>query len=309
MPLSAFMIAVDVSKTVKQLVTEHEETRSVFLRHHVQPDHVALTLAGLCDERGIDRSTLEHELTRAMDEAEAFDVGGFDWDVRGRVVHLSPNHARLLGLAETSVDARALLDRVHPDDRWRVERCLSSAAERPHGFTFEYRVSRPDGSFRLLATRLEPIGRGSTSFVGTSWDITRQRPHGGPETSSSLLQSAVEVTLDGLLVVGRAGNATVYNDRFLSLWRIPTDVAAKGTDDALLTFVLDQLDDPRAFLAGVNQLYDNPERESFDVLRFRDGRVFERYSRPQRSDFGVVRQGGSTTWHAPSVLTRHGGSC
>jgi PAS domain-containing protein len=98
--------------------------------------------------------------------------------------------------------------------------------------------------------------------------------------SLSLLSAAIESTADGILVVDRKGNILIYNQKFLSLWRIPETVASAADDRQLLACVMDQLNDPDAFLKKVEQLYQQPEAESFDTLDFKDGRVFERSSQP-----------------------------
>ena len=52
--------------------------------------------------------------------------------------------------------------------------------------------------------------------------------------------------------------------------------------------MLDQVPDPASFLARIRELYENPSAESLDVIRLRDGRVLERYSRPHVLDGEVV---------------------
>lgn len=100
--------------------------------------------------------------------------------------------------------------------------------------------------------------------------------------SLSLLQATLDSTADGLLVVDSAGRITRYNERFASMWRLPPEIMAAGDDREAQAFVLSQLREPEAFLRKIQELYANPEAESFDVLAFKDGRVFERFSRPQR---------------------------
>ncbi len=62
---------------------------------------------------------------------------------------------------------------------------------------------------------------------------------------------------------------------------------ASRDDDELIGFVLEQLDDPNAFVSKVKELYQS-EREDLDTLLFKDGRVFERYSRPLVRDGDVA---------------------
>jgi len=79
-----------------------------------------------------------------------------------------------------------------------------------------------------------------------------------------------------------------FNQRFLDMWRIPSEIASARDDQRTLEFVLDQLEDPDRFLSRVRDLYGRADTEDLDVLRFKDGRVFERYSRPQQVGGAVV---------------------
>jgi len=102
------------------------------------------------------------------------------------------------------------------------------------------------------------------------------------QQTASLLAATLESTADGLLVIDNSGKITIYNKKFLSMWHIPESLAAKRNDKILLENVLSQLKDPDGFVEKVKQLYSQPEANSFDVLEFKDSRVFERFSQPQR---------------------------
>ncbi|HEY8256360.1 MAG TPA: PAS domain S-box protein [Gemmatimonadales bacterium] len=154
----------------------------------------------------------------------------------------------------------------------------------------EARCRRPDGEEILLEVVEGPIaaadGGGSYRLVR---DITdRRRAETELTQAVSMHRATLESTADGLLVVDRHGRTVSFNHRFLDLWRIPDEVAASGRDAEMLEFVLDQVSDPEAFVARVEQLYAAPEESSYDEIRFRDGRVFERYSQPQQIDGRAV---------------------
>lgn len=104
----------------------------------------------------------------------------------------------------------------------------------------------------------------------------------------SLLNATIESTRDGLLVVDMTGKITSFNNKFIDMWHIPSSIVDSRDDSAALNFVLDQIEDPSGFKNKVQELYAQPDAESYDLLQFKDGRIFERYSRPQRIEEKIV---------------------
>lgn len=108
------------------------------------------------------------------------------------------------------------------------------------------------------------------------------------EHALALLRATLEATADAILVVDRAGRITAFNRRFAELWGLPEGILASGDDSKAVAQVLGQLKDPAGFAARIEELYARPEAEAFDVVEFRDGRVLERYSIPQRVGDAIV---------------------
>lgn len=151
------------------------------------------------------------------------------------------------------------------------------------------------GKFRTLLMSVEIIHvEGEAFSLAMSIDISqRKEAELVKQQSLSRLQATLESTADGILVVDLEGRIIDFNQQFAQVWKLPPSVAIQGRKvDLIAAFnehqaiheMLGQLKDPEAFVTRVQEIYAAPHISSFDVLEFRDGRVVERYSQPQRID-------------------------
>jgi len=155
-----------------------------------------------------------------------------------------------------------------------------------------FRIRRKDGKICWIEHVCQPIIDDKGLFLGvraSNRDITiRKETTENLKGTLSLLHATLESTTDGILVVDKEGKISSFNKKFLKMWHIPESIMISRYDDQALTFVLDQLQNPEKFLAKVRELYNQPDAESYDILSFKDGRIFERYSQPQKIGNSIV---------------------
>ncbi|MEH2304230.1 PAS domain S-box protein [Nostoc sp.] len=147
-------------------------------------------------------------------------------------------------------------------------------------------IPRPDGTVSSVDMIKAPLfhqdGR-RKALVVLGRDLSeRKQTQVALENSLSLLSAIFESIQDGILVVDRLSNITTHNQKFLEMWSIPPELLTEPDHPQRLAYLANQLKDPDTFLQRVRELYSQPEVVSYDCLELQDGRIFERYSCPQR---------------------------
>ncbi len=245
---------------------------------------------------------------RQLADAQRLAVlGSWEWDLKTDNITWSDELYRMFGVTPgaTPSSYEAYLNWLHPEDRACVDELIKNTLRTNGSFIREQRIIRTDGVIRTLHTSGEIIMDGDRRpirMIGFAQDITgRKEMEQKLQETVSLLHSTLESTADGILVVDTNGRLARYNQRFMEMWDIPKHLVNGNQDAVILSHVLELLDDPQIFLARVRELYASPEEDSFDILKFKDGRTFERYSHPQRCEGKVIGR----VWSFRDVTERH----
>jgi PAS domain S-box-containing protein len=200
-----------------------------------------------------------------------------------RFLEVNPAFEHLIGLNMQSVVGRKLSE-VMPDIELEWLEAFKRVAATGQPFAGELRAAKLDKHFETWMFRPRP-----DQLAVMFSDVTaRRRVEAELRQKNSLLEATLQATADGIIVVSADGRITGYNQQLVKLWRVPGEILESGESARLFAYLQNQLVNVAAD-TGSGQLFNCATKgETFDVLEFGDGRIFERYSRPQWVEGQVV---------------------
>lgn len=102
------------------------------------------------------------------------------------------------------------------------------------------------------------------------------------QESISLVKATLESSNDGILVINNEGKIVDYNQKFAKMWQIPQLILDEKNGEVLRDYMLKQLEDDQLFITNVIELYTDLESIKIDTIKFKDGKIFEYYTQPQK---------------------------
>lgn len=175
-----------------------------------------------------ERRTLQdslHRIAANLARKEALTpVGSWKWNIRSGLVNASDETLHLFGIRKTGgpVPLQVFMERIHPSDRARVERCLKSAQVAQKPYHLEYRLLLPDGNVRSVSSSGEIYRRNATGtatvLIGTVQDITlRRQADAALRESEHRFRALFDQAVDGIFIADQEGK---YMDANLSACRM-----------------------------------------------------------------------------------------
>jgi PAS domain S-box-containing protein len=173
-------------------------------------------------------ATAEAERERAqLDEAQRIaHLGSWEWDIGADLVRWSDELYRIYGVPpSTRLDYDGFLERVHPEDRGRVDAAVKAAFAEGGSFAFEHRIVRPDGQIRIQQGQGIAVVDGAGAvvrMVGTGQDVTERRAaQDALRAQQERTQAIIDMASDPFVSIDRSGIITGWNHSAQTLfgWR------------------------------------------------------------------------------------------
>jgi PAS domain S-box-containing protein len=103
-----------------------------------------------------------------------------------------------------------------------------------------------------------------------------------------MMRATLESTTDAIVLTNGVAKVTGFNEKYVELMGLPREAISRMDVQELREIFSRHFKDPKKFIEETKAIYVAGLPETFDLLEFADGRVFERYSKLQKIDKRTV---------------------
>lgn len=126
-------------------------------------------------------------------------------------------------------------------------------------------------------------------YIAVRNDITEQKKAEiAAKKALSLLEATINSTNNGILVTNLKGEILQTNAKFLTLWEIPDQLKTPSNNQLLLKYVVSKTENDVQFINRIEEIYHDQDKDSHDLIYFKNGKIIERTSKPMLVDEKVT---------------------
>ncbi|MEQ8228280.1 MAG: PAS-domain containing protein [Rhodospirillales bacterium] len=261
--------------------------RIIEVRRTALPDGGMVAVSTDVTERRNAADALRTSEQRFRDIAEIASDWFWEMDADLRFSYFSDRNVEILGFDMSTIIGKKRTD-VTPEnvdsDKWQAH-LDDMAAHRPFK-DFRYDIN-PDGlRTRHISISGKPFFTPDGVFLGyrgVGRDLTRDNAaETALKENVSVLQATLDATADGILVADLERRAVqAVNQQFIEMFQVPDELISEGDGWKLRDWIAELVQDPTAYHMNVDKIFAEPEKEFRTQLVMKDGRIIDRYTRPQ----------------------------
>lgn len=108
------------------------------------------------------------------------------------------------------------------------------------------------------------------------------------QKSLSLIRATLESSGDGILVIDKDSLLVDFNTHFVEMWKLPPALLERKKGKLIFEFIQNQLQEPELLQARIEYVQTNPEEVISDLLKLKEGIVYEVHSQPHKLNGEII---------------------
>lgn len=233
------------------------------------PETVAKVLAGNEEPYGRAIEMVDEDI---MFSSEDFSIDSVNTSMAG-----------MFGYAEDELAAKRL-DSLFPLEN-RDDLCEKmKICRQGHALQYDHPFRREEGGLLWTIPSASPVmddqQRFGDSFIMSTDIAERKKIERDLRMSLDFHRSALEAATDGILLTDKERKFVVLNKQMADIWGVPEESLRNKTWREISSIVTRRVKNSKNFFRRLEEIYDQPDKKSYDTFSFRDGRYIERQSQP-----------------------------